>query len=149
MIPYFRIGLVLALLLATGLIVYKYNSAIEENVELHLKLDTQDKELLERTEEIRSLIAYNGILNATLKEKQSYEDAIRSQLGGINRKLNQLMQDDPQVQEWGNVPLPDAVRGLLQDGVSPVSRQGSVSTAPGSAPASNPGTRATSKRSPE
>lgn len=145
MIPYFRIGLVLALLLATGLIIYKYNDAVETAAELQGQLDAQSKELAQQTEELRSLIAYNGILNATLKEKQSYEDAIRSQLGGINRKLNQLMQEDPQVQEWGNMPLPDAVRGLLQDGVSTTSRQGSISTAPGSAPATDSSTRPTTK----
>lgn len=132
MIPYFRIGLVLSLLLATALIIYKYNDAVETATELELQLEAQSKELAQQTEELRSLIAYNGILNATLKEKQSYEDAIRTQLGGINRKLNQLMRDDPKVQEWGNMPLPDAVRGLLQDGVPPASRQGSVPASAGS-----------------
>ena len=87
MIPYFRIGLVLALFLATGLIIYKYNNAVETAAELKLQLEAQSKELAQQTEELRSLIAYNGILNATLKEKQSYEDAIRSQLGGVHRKL--------------------------------------------------------------
>jgi len=149
MIPYVRIGLVLALLLATALGVRKYNSTIEANVDLQNQLATQAQEMAKQTEEIRALLAYNGILNATLKEKQSYEDAIRSQLGGINRKLNRLMESDPQVQAWGDVPLPSAVRGLLQDSVSATGRQDSVpESARGAAP-TNPRSRPTTEGGPE
>lgn len=149
MIPYVRIGLVLALLLATALIIYKYNDAVETAAALEIKLEEQSAELAKQTEELRALLAYNGILNATLKEKQSYDDAIRSQLGGINRKLNRLMESDPQVQAWGDVPLPSAVRGLLQNNVPATGRQDSVpESARGVAP-TNSRSRPTTERGPE
>ena len=117
MITIWQVKLLFALLLAliAALVVVKYNEAIEDVVEMRVLLEKERAANVEQANEIRALLAYNGVLNATLVEKQSYEDAIRTQLGSVHRKLNTLMADDPVAQEWGASPLPDSVRGILQN----------------------------------
>ena len=115
MIWQLKLFFALFIAIVAGLFVFKYNEAIEDAEELKALREQDQRALATQAGEIRSLLAYNGILNATLAEKQSYDDAIRKQLGGVHRKLNLLMADDPVAQEWGATPLPDSVRGVLRD----------------------------------
>lgn len=101
--------------LTAAFLVLKYNESIEDVEEMKALLANERATSAAQANEIRSLLAYNGVLNATLVEKQNYDDAIRKQLGGVHRKLNLLMEDDPVAQEWGATPLPDSVRDILQN----------------------------------
>lgn len=123
--------------LGAAFLVLKYNESIADVEEMKALLATERAASAAQASEIRSLLAYNGILNATLVEKQNYDDAIRKQLGGVHRKLNLLMADDPVAQEWGATPIPDSVRSVLQDGAHG-SRAGNVRAPAGSAAAPNP-----------
>lgn len=123
--------------LGAAFLVLKYNESIEDVEEMKQLLATERAASATQANEIRSLLAYNGILNATLVEKQNYDDAIRKQLGGVHRKLNLLMADDPVAQEWGATPIPDSVRSVLRDGTYN-DRTGHVRAPAGSTAAPNP-----------
>lgn len=116
---------VLISLVATFLVL-KYNESIEDAAEMRQLLVQERAAIAAQAATIATLHNERAVLEATLKEKESYEDAIRKQLGGVHRKLNDLLKDDPVAQEWHAAPLPDGVRAILHDDGVRDGREGNV-----------------------
>lgn len=93
----------------------RYNEALEDAEELKQQKAHLQGTISAQADTIATMHNERAILEAVLKEKESYDTAIRTQLGGVHRKLNELLKLDPVAQEWHAAPLPAGIRALLQD----------------------------------
>ena len=133
------VGLFVALLLALGVI--RYQEALNDAEELLVQRDAARRDLQASQDAFRELQAINQLQEMQLKEKFSYEDAIRKQLGGVHRKLNELLKSDQVAHEWHSTPLPDGIRAILQDGRVRDGGEAGVSASAGGADAPDPRSR--------
>ena len=126
MIWQIRIFLIAVIALVLFFLGVRYNEALEDAEEYRLQNTQLKVAAAAQADTIATLHNERAILEAVLKEKESYEVAIQKQLGGVHRKLNDLLKDDPVAQEWHTAPLPDGIRAVLQDDGVRDDRKGDV-----------------------
>lgn len=115
MIWQIRLALVVLLALGASVATAKYTNAIHAARTAKAEVAQMTEVIANQKHEQELLQARYDQLDAVLKEKQGYEDAIRKHLAGFSRKLEKLRQDDPAVRNWVDTPVPDPVRDLLRE----------------------------------
>lgn len=112
---YIQLAVLLAIAVAAGAMVLKYNDAISDAEAARSKVTKLEGALVEQTHAFEVLQTRFEMVDQVLKEKQDAEQIVRRSLYRFERKLGDLRSSDPVVRDWADTPIPDAVRGLMQD----------------------------------
>lgn len=122
----FKLFFALILVAVSGFMVMEYDRAIETAAHAETEAFNARRALEAQQTEYNVLKQRYDVQEAVLLEKQGYEEAIRKQLGGVHRKLNDLAKVDPVVRAWSDTPLPPGVRSILRDAAPAGDREGDV-----------------------
>lgn len=112
---YFQLAVLLAIAVASGAMVLKYNDAIDDAAAQRAKTERLETALKDTQHDYEVLQTRYEMVDQVLKEKQDAEQIVRRSLYRFERKLGDLRSSDPVVRDWADTPIPDAVRGLMQD----------------------------------
>lgn len=112
---YVSLVVLLAVCVAAGAMVLKYNDAIDDAAVQRAKAERFETALGETQRDFEVLQTRYEMVDQVLKEKQDAEQIVRRSLYRFERKLGDLRSSDPVVRDWADTPIPDAVRGLMQD----------------------------------
>lgn len=113
---YVTVIVLLAVVIAAGAMVLKYNDAIEEAAFQREKTDRLETALKDTQHDYEVLQTRYEMVDQVLKEKQNAEQIVRRSLYRFERKLSDLRSSDPVVRDWADTPIPDAVIGIMSDG---------------------------------
>jgi len=112
---YIEALLVLAVAIAAGAMVLKYNDAIDDASTARNETSVIANAMQKQQFEFALLQSRYDAVDAALKEKQSNEELVRRALYRFERKIGDLRASDPVVRDWADGPIPDAVLGVLRD----------------------------------
>jgi hypothetical protein len=106
-------GLLMAL--GMGLMVWKYNTAIEEAVLAEQKLATANESIKIMGERLAASQQRELMLDDLVKMKQERNDEVQRKLDRLDARLDDLVRTDPAVRAWADTPIPDSVRDVLRE----------------------------------
>lgn len=112
---YAQLAVLLAVIVAAGAMVLKYNDAIEEASVQRAKTSHLETALKDTQHDYEVLQTRYELVDQVLKEKQNAEQIVRRSLYRFERKLGDLRSSDPVVRDWADTPIPDAVLGIMSD----------------------------------
>lgn len=119
---YVYIGIVIFLLAAGGMVVWKYNSAIERAVEAEQRAVVAEEAVKAYETSYNNLQSKYKQLDASLAKKTASDVKIRKELSNVQEQLEALKRSTPSVQEWADTPVPEPVVKLLRNDVTPTNQ---------------------------